>query len=309
MPGKFNFYSPQRLKTIERKFHLHTGNFDLLFFRGFTPWIGIHPEIPWFAYNDTNFRTYFENTFPYNDFKQQETDRIFAAEKKWLSEAKAVFFESEWGKQQCMSQYKIGSLNFYCIGRAGNIPIPEKDSWSGSKKLLFIAKNFHQKGGDLAFEAFRILYDRDNAIEFHMVGGPPDQNVINHPGVVYHGFLKKEKPEERETLGKLFSDAMLLLHPTREDINPLVITEAGYFGCPSVSVDKFAIPELVVHQVTGILLPYLPSPMQIADAVWSLVRDRSRYLEMRKVTQEFNVEHYSWDKIGARTVDLILQHL
>jgi len=309
LPGKYSFYSPERLEKIEKEFRKHSGHFDLLFFRGFTPWIGIHPPIPWFAYNDTNFRTYFENTFNYRDFEQKEIDRIYAAEEKWLSEAKAVFFESEWGKQQCLTHCKILSSNFFGIGRGGDIPIPEQDTWNGSKKLLFMAKNFFQKGGDLAFEAFRVLNNHDNAIEFHVVGGPPDKKTINHTGVVYHGFLTKENPEERDALVKLLSEAMVLLHPTREDINPLVITEAGYFGCPTVSVDKFAIPELVIHQATGLLLPYLPSPEQIGDAVWSIIKDRHLYLEMRKATREFNLEHFSWDKIGARTADLILQHL
>ena len=33
----------------------------------------------------------------------------------------------------------------------------------------------------------------------------------------------------------------------REDTNPWVITEAAYFGGPSISVNRFAIPELVAH--------------------------------------------------------------
>ena len=88
------------------------------------------------------------------------------------------------------------------------------------------------------------------------------------------------------------------MHVTREDTNPLVITEAGYFGCPAISVEHYAIPELVVHNKTGVLLEYLPAPEKIAAAVETLILGKESYFVMRKATAQFNKETFAWIQIG-----------
>ncbi|MDA8971813.1 hypothetical protein N9F69_05860, partial [Flavobacteriaceae bacterium] len=43
-PGRFNFYSKKRLRQIAKQFDAIQGNFDMVFFRGFTPWIACKPR-------------------------------------------------------------------------------------------------------------------------------------------------------------------------------------------------------------------------------------------------------------------------
>ena len=297
-PGRFNFYSMKRIRQIAKQFDAIQGNFDMVFFRGFTPWIACKPRVPYFAYNDVHFLQFFKNTFNYHQFIKQDIERICLEEKNWLINAEKLFFESQWGANQCGEDYDIGSNKLKTIGRGGNITIPEKDVYSGSLNLVIIANNFYQKGGDLVFEAFKLLKQNHKTLQLHIIGGHPGQNVEETKGVVYHGFLYKESHEDLLKLESILAQAFLLMHVTREDTNPLVITEAGYFGCPAISVEHYAIPELIVHNKTGVLLEYLPKPKRIAAAVEALILDKESYFVMRKATALFNKETFSWIQIG-----------
>lgn len=297
-PGRFNFYSKKRLRQIAKQFDAIQGNFDMVFFRGFTPWIACKPRVPYFAYNDVHFLQFFKNTFNYHQFIKQDIERICLAEKKWLIKAEKLFFESQWGANQCHDDYAIKVVKLKSIGRGGNIPIPKKDTYSGSLNLVIIANNFYQKGGDLVFEAFKLLKQNHNTLQLHIIGGHPGQNVEATKGVVYHGFLYKERHEDLLKLESILAQAFLLMHVTREDTNPLVITEAGYFGCPSISVSHYGIPELVIDKQTGVLLNFLPKPDLIATAVETLILGKESYFVMRKATALFNKETFAWNQIG-----------
>ena len=297
-PGHFNFYSKKRLRQIAKQFDAIQDHYDMVFFRGFTPWIACQPTAPYFAYNDVHFLQFFKNTFTNDEFIKQDIERICLEEKNWLINAEKLFFESQWGANQCHDDYAIKVVKLKSIGRGGNIPIPKEDMYSGSLNLVVIANNFYQKGGDLVFEAFRQLKQKHPQMQLHIVGGDPGEAIKNFNGVKYFGVLRKENPKDLLQLQSILSKAFLLMHITREDTNPLVITEAGYFGCPTVSVNHFAIPELIIQNRTGVLLEYLPKPKGIAAAVETLILDKESYFVMRKTTAQFNKETFAWNQIG-----------
>jgi glycosyltransferase involved in cell wall biosynthesis len=86
------------------------------------------------------------------------------------------------------------------------------------------------------------------------------------------------------------------------------VTEAAYFGCPSISVNRFALPELVLDGKTGLLLEPPVTAENLATAIESLLKDRERYLEMRRQAREYAMEHFQWDRIGdvmAATIGMV----
>lgn len=305
VPAAFNYFSKERLIQIASEFNSIVGNYDVVFFRDFAPWVMCEPKVPYVAYNDVHFLQFFKNTFSSKEFSQGDIQRICNQEKVWLSQAKALAFESSWGAKQCAKDYQIKNSDLVSVGRGGHIPIPERDTYAGRLNLVIIANNFYQKGGDLVFEAFKSLKSYYPKLELHIVGGHPGRAVEKFHGVRYHGYIYKEVPVDLKKLTDILSQAFLLMHVTREDTNPLVITEAGYYGCPSISVDKFAIPELVLHKKTGIIIP---CPVQIDDIIESvanLINSREDYKKMRKATIEYNQLNFTWESIGKQLKHLI----
>jgi len=306
-PGRFNFYSRKRLILIAKEFEALKGEFDFVFFRGFTPWVLCKPNVPYLAYNDVHFLQFFQNTFNFSQFLKSDVQRICAQEQSWLSDSELAFFESKWGATQCSRDYRIDISKLIALGRGGNIPIPLTDEYLGDLNLLIIANNFYQKGGDLVYEAFKKLKSIHENLKLHIIGGDPGTEVKNENGVFYHGYLYKENNNDMKSLVKILSEAFLLVHVTREDTNPLVITEAAYFGCPSISLRKFAIPELIVHNKTGILLPSKANPIDIANAIDSCIINKLEYRAMRKSTKLYNDKMFSWTTIGLEVKNKINQ--
>lgn len=261
-------------------------------------------------HTDAVFHTFFRNTFRDIDFHPRDLDRIYNTEKNFLEAASGVFFESEWGLKNACHAYGMSGQNAVSLGIGGMIDPPDKDLWDGkSLNLVTIAKNFRQKGGDIVLSAFQRLKPRYPSLHWHVIGGRPEGMWENVPGIYHEGHLRPDVPEELAHFREILGNAFLLIHPTREDINPLVLIEAAYFGCPSVSVNDFAIPELVAKHETGILLDRPVTAESVANAIELLINERQSYAAMRVQSRQRAINLFSWDNIGDRMAGIIRNSL
>lgn len=301
-PGYFDLFSANNLaanaKAVDDRLD---DDVDAVVFKGATPWMGWRPSRPYFVYMDVCFLEYFHHTFSTRQFHQRDVERISRQEAGWLEGATAVFFESQWGAQQTQQKYGLSARNFVPVGLGGHVPVPAADVYRhDSRVLVSIARNYRQKGGDIIRDAFAALAPRYPELEWHIIGGRPDEPWANVKGMVYRGFLSKTNPAELAEFRSVLAQAFLLIHPTREDVNPLVISEAAYFGCPCISVNQFAIPEMVRHGETGLLLDFPAKAGPLADAIESLIREPAIYRNMRRDARTFALKQASWDVIGER---------
>jgi glycosyltransferase involved in cell wall biosynthesis len=305
-PSDFFYFSPVTLGSNANRASRHFSGVDAVFFRSATRWCHCRPAVPYFVYLDIVFHTFFENTFRQSDFIQSDLSRIFQAEARFLENASAVFFESKWGLQKARQAYSLTGDHYHVAGRGGMLEPPEADIWRGEPlKILSIAMNFEQKGGDVILKAYRNLKKTHPGLRWHIIGGRPTGNWESLEGIVYEGLLDPDDAADLARYRDLLSQAFLLVHPTREDTNPLVLTEAAYFGCPAISVNRFAIPELVLDSKTGLLLDWPVNADQLAAAVCRLIESPEVYREMRKAAYEFSRSEFSWDQIGDRMADVI----
>jgi glycosyltransferase involved in cell wall biosynthesis len=268
-------------------------------FRSAARWSRTKLQLPYFVYLDAVFHTFFHNTFRPDDFVRSDVERIFEEEAKFLENAEGVFFESHWGMQKAKDAYSLTGPGYINVGRGGALNPPDSDTWNEeSRALVTVAMDFRQKGGDIVMEAFTSLKPRFPGLTWHIIGGRPAPGVDTMPGVTWEGILDPGKPDERMRLQSILAKAFLLVHPTREDTSPLVITEAAYFGCPSISVHRFAIPELVVNGVTGILLESIDSKL-VTEAITALAENPRRYADMRRNARSHALRHFTWNRVGS----------
>jgi glycosyltransferase involved in cell wall biosynthesis len=160
--------------------------------------------------------------------------------------------------------------------------MPESDNYANKKQFVFVSTNFEAKGGKIVLSAFRKIRSDHPDATLVIVGATPTESV-NEQGILVTGFLRKEDPKQEAHLRKIFAHSLAVVHPTNSDISPLVLIEAAYFGCPAIAPRRFAIPELVEHGVTGLLLDE-PSADEVASAMSWLLDRESDYREMRNQT-------------------------
>ncbi len=278
---------------------------DCDFFHGSTPWILFDSPRPYYAYVDTCFSTYVDVYHSRAQFLQSDLDRIFAQESRWLSRASAVFFGTDWARDQVVNDYAISQANLKVVGAAGSIAVPDADTYASGINLLFIAFDFVQKGGPICVEAFKKIKVQFPEARLSIVGGRPEANVLDIKGIQYEGFLSKSVPAELDRLRELYATAFALIHPTSSDIQPLVISEAGYFGCPAVASKTFGIPDLIDDSVTGFLMDLPLAADEFAERVMRLASNRDLYIAMRRAVRESTVSNQTWPAVGARIADEI----
>ena len=311
-PGTFFTFSEWVLKKMAAGVSVAVPpTADAVFFRSATRWIRWKPDRPYFVHTDACFHTFFHNTFQPRDFHASDLQRIWDTEAQFLDQAAGVFFESRWGLRKAIEAYRISGRNFVASRIAGAIAPPETDSRlsDGRFRLITIAKHFRQKGGDLVAAAYARLKSNYPQLAWTIVGGPPDEATLMLPDVQYAGFLHPDKPDELEQFRSLLSAADLLMHPTREDTNPLVLLEAASFGCPCITVNSFAIPELVVDGITGLLLDQPASADSLTEALQSLLGAPERVKMLRLAARDRALKQFSWNTIGNELATEILQRM
>lgn len=304
-PGAYVYFSEETLEDNARRVEraIAPGS-DAIVFRSAARWSHVRTTLPYFVYLDAVTHTFFSNTFSASDFIRSDIDRIWRDEAAFLEGASGVYFESEWGMRAAVEAYGLRAAHYHVAKRGGVFDPPDADTWTGRNcQLVSIAMDFNQKGGDLITAAYARLKPRFPALSWRIIGGRPDRTTMEMAGVTYEGVLYTDVPGEAAKFRSILADSFLLVHPTREDTSPLVITEAAYFGCPAISVNAFAIPELLIDRETGLLLDPPADVDRLVNAIGTLLTDGSRYTQMRQSARRHSIEQFRWDRVGQILCD------
>ncbi len=296
--GRFEFFSHARLSRTAAEAAAALGRpADLDFFHGFTPWVATRPLRPYAAWSDCTFRDYVEIYHPHGKFLRSDLDRIEAAEGVWLRSARGVAFTSKWAADRATSQYGLDPNRVAVVGIFGETELPQFDEFAGGDGFAFISTDFAAKGGAVVLEAFRRVRADHPEVTLTIVGDSPKR--IEQTGVQRTGFLRKECTEDNERFRAIIARSRAVVHPTISDIAPLLAVEAAYFGCPVIASDRFAIPEIIEHGRTGLLLGDPTNCDQVAAAMTQMLQDETAYCAMRRA---------AWDKARRDHLRVHFEH-
>lgn len=120
----------------------------------------------------------------------------------------------------------------------------------GPLRVLFVGTAFLAKGGVEAVRAVaRVRTTHDVSLD--MVSDVPDlwrEEVGRSPGVTLHSW-----PARGDVVRALFERSDVLLFPSHMDTLGFVMLEAMAHGMPVLAARHFATPEIVEHDVSGLL--------------------------------------------------------
>jgi glycosyltransferase involved in cell wall biosynthesis len=304
LQGSFFAFSNNRLERIAREVcERRSGTARFEFFHGFTPWILTRPSCPYAAWSDCTFHDYIDVYHQRDLFQPADLARIEYAEAAWLRGAHCVGFSSRWAARRAMSHYALDPSRVDVVGNFGEIDVPVDDEYAGGKQFTFVSTDFDAKGGPTVLSAFFQLRRRHPDARLVVVGAKP-RGRVKETGVAVAGFLRKEVPEEYAAFRKILGATRALVHPTNSDISPLIIIEAGLFGCPAIASNRFAIPELVDHGASGILLDEV-SPSAVADAMIWMLENEVQYRQMRRQARAKTASQYSKTAFDQRMQALV----
>ena len=201
-------------------------------------------------------------------------------------------------RESLIEDYGVAPEKITVVGSGGHFDeFYEGEHRFGSKRVLFYGDraDFGRKGGDLVTAAFTMVKQQIPEAKLAVVGGA---NIVRAPGVEEHGWVSREKMRE------LFLSTDLVVAPSRCDPFPTLLIEAMNFGVPCIASDVDGMPEIVQHEVTGVVLSEYSAELLNAEMV-RLLKDPQRLAAMSQQSRRRVREKLNWPTIGNAIVDKI----
>lgn len=217
-------------------------------------------------------------------------------ERLTYERAHQIFCVSHQVKSSLIQDYGVHPEKITVTGSSANFSaVYDGEKHFGSKRMLFNASDFERKGGDLVLAAFRRVRQVLPEARLVVIGGQlPAEDGIENPGHI----------QSREAMQDLLLNLDLVLAPARCDPFPVLPMEAMNFGVPCVVSDCDGNPDIVDHQLNGIVLSHLDAEALAAEII-ALLNNPAQLQVMSGHARQKIRERLNWNKI-AQTISTVI---
>lgn len=171
-------------------------------------------------------------------------------------------------------------------------PEPDRTAPRDTVNFLFVGREFVRKGGPLTVAAFKRLREKRKDVTLTIA---TRDHELAEPGegITILPFTN------RETLyNEIYPAADVYVMPTEAEGWGFTNAEAMSFALPIISTNINAIPEIILHDRTGILID--PGDCDaLVRAMERLATSRDLRLEMGRLARERYIAHFSRDVFRA----------
>lgn len=155
----------------------------------------------------------------------------------------------------------------------------------------FLGASTPEKGQDVAIEALALLAEKIPSARLILAGDEPGNESPSAPRALHLGPI--------EDLSRFMPGLDLFIMPSRAEGLGSSALWAMSFGVPVIATRVGGLPEIVVENETGWLIPP-GSPQALAEAILQAASDRTRLLEFGRRGRE-RAEGFSADIMVSRT--------
>lgn len=166
-------------------------------------------------------------------------------------------------------------------------------------RVLFVGGDWARKGGPDLLEAWRVGGFADRA-RLDVVTDWPGVSALDAGGLRVHRGVRAYTAEWFE----LWRSADVFVMPTRGEAFGMVFQEAAAAGLPAIGTKLNAIPEIVQHAATGLLVPP-DDPAALRQALDRLVDDSALRRRLGTAARERSERVASLDRYASRLSELV----
>lgn len=221
-----------------------------------------------------------------------------AREERVYRGAATIFSMSAFAARSLVADYGVDPGRVRVVGAGPNVApvVPPSPSAARDPAILFVGRAFAPKGGPDLLAAFRRIRRAHPRAALWIVS--QDAPPALPEGAVYHG------PLGPDALAALLARASVFCLPTLREAFGLVFLEAMAFGLPVVATAVEAIPEIVQHGETGLLVAPR-DPAALAAACAALLADPERARRMGEAGRARASERFGWHRAAARMLEVL----
>jgi glycosyltransferase involved in cell wall biosynthesis len=252
------------------------------------------------------------------EFYEHEAGPTWLEKMKWrlnrdcYRAARHLVTWTAWTKQGLVDDYEVEADKVTVIPPGVNTsdwyrPTPRQLTYNHQPvKILFVGGNLERKGGLLLLEAFRTLRQSFAALDGAKAGidvqlhlATRDQ-VPEEPGL----FVYNDMQANSQPLKQLYHECDIFCLPTYGDCLPMVLSEAGAAGLPTVSTQLAGIPEIVREGETGFLVARGDVPA-LTQALRKLIDNPALRLQFGERAVQVVTDNFDAERNTFRLLDLI----
>ena len=249
------------------------------------------PGVPHFVYTD---HTHLANArypgFPADElFPQSWVD----LEREIYRNARHIFVMSEHVRASLHEDYSVEPARTSTVHAGSNIdttPAPLENDGFRNRTILFIGVEWERKGGPTLLAAFQRLRAEVPDARLVILGCQPGGLPA---GCEAHGRVSREEVKQWLARGTL------LCLPTRVEPFGIAVVEAFAHRLPVVASNIGAMPGIVHHGESGLLVPP-DDPAALAAALREMITDPEKCLRFGEAGHAHVCEHYTWEAVGAK---------
>jgi phosphatidylinositol alpha-1,6-mannosyltransferase len=179
---------------------------------------------------------------------------------------------------------------------------PELTGDLESARVLYVGRLVKSKGVDDLIAAYKVVSERIPRSRLIIVGDGPERGRLEglahelnlSTGVVFRGTLRGEELDEEYAKCTVFAMASKRVSddPAIETFG-LVIVEALMYGKPVVGTLLGGIPEIIDHEVNGLLVPE-GRPKELANALIRILTDQDLAGRLHRNALESAEKKFTW---------------
>ncbi len=303
-------YAPMFGEILTRQFNKNR-EYDIIIARDYYFISHIQTNIPIIYIGDTTFNLFKHYLGVTGTYFAHLAEQI---EQKAISNADLIIFSSEWAKKDAINHYGASSDKIKVIEFGANLQesqIPKQDTMPETDccNLLFIGKNWKNKGGDKIYQTYLFLRNKGFNCTLTIIGCKPESSLDNSdPNLHVIPFINKSKEEDQQLLDKILRNAHFFILPTVFDCYGIVFCEASAYGIPSIAADVGGVRQVIRNGKNGYLLPPNATPEEYARQISEIWNNPQKYQELRLSSRQEFEERLNWN-VWERKINCVLTEL
>lgn len=266
----------------------------------------LHRDIPRYCYLDSNCALSARggaDSFGY--YASDAYKRLaFERERAVYRRSEGIFVFSDYLRQSIIDDFGIAPVKVHTVYAGVNFGIPPIDmNAKRERAILFIGKDFAREGVALLLKAFALVRRALPDTKLIIAGAAPS---IDQPNVEVIGFVDKNTPAGEERLAQLFKRAAVFAAPSDSTSFGISYAEAMHFALPCVGLNHYAMPEIVEHHATGLLVP--PNDVEALAAALIYILNNPAVAQRMGMEGKKRAEQlFRWDAV-AEKLEWIVRH-
>jgi glycosyltransferase involved in cell wall biosynthesis len=214
---------------------------------------------------------------------------------------RGVFTFSRWLADAFMRDFGVPHSKIVVVGSGLNfetmpaVVVPRNTE----PRFLIVGRDFVRKGGQVLLEAFATVRRQIPNAKLVIIG----PSLTRLPdGATCLGYLGRESPEHVAQLEEEFRRASIYVLPSLYEPFGISLCEAMAHGLPCIGVNDFAMPEIIKHGETGLLVER-GNADSLARAMIALASDPATATAYGIAGRKHLEANYTWDAVGRRIIE------